>query len=456
MPNRKPNRKPARKPPNRTKIVLLVCVAVFSLSSVALFQPVAPLPDIAGVPRLGAIYAAPLERVETHVLGSNQTITSLLADARLTAHEMADVLLRLRSHAAPRQLDGGAEVTIRRWSETDMMRAIDFRLDADRTVRLVKNDKGWDSEIVMTPIEIDTIYSGGVIGAGKTLYEAIVLDVQSQVLPQERYRLVHELASIYEFKLDFTREIQPGDAYRVVFERQVRPDGSARASRVLAAEVVSRGVSHSAIYYDGKTNGGYYDAQGRSLATGFLKYPIAYPRITSNYNPRRYHPVRGVYRAHEGTDFGAATGTEVRAVADGTVTFAGYFGGYGKTVDIKHANGYLTRYAHLSAYGHGIRVGSRVTQKQVIGLVGATGLASGPHLHYELRRNGRAVNAMAVKLPGAPALSGVARDEFMALAQSRSSLLERIRGTTVQFAESNPAPRPVRPVRTVSAIADEI
>jgi murein DD-endopeptidase MepM/ murein hydrolase activator NlpD len=444
--------------PNRNKIVLMGCIAAFSLGSLAMFQPESSMPeDVSSVPRLAAIYAAPLERVETHVLGRGQTVTSLLARAAgLTAEEAADALLTLRKHVEPRQVTTGAEITIRRWMETDRTRGVDVQLDADRTVRLSKNGKGWKSAVVMTPVKVDTIYSGGVIGAGKTLYEAIVMDVQSRVVPQERYRLVNELASIYEYKLDFTREIQPGDSYRVVYERQVRPDGTARTSRVLAAEVVTRGVTYPAIYNDA---GGYYDDQGRSLATGFLKYPVAYARITSNFNPRRYHPVRGGVRAHQGTDFGAATGTEVRAVADGTVTYAGFMGGYGRVVDIKHANGYMTRYAHLSAFGRGIRVGARVTQKQMIGRVGATGLATGPHLHYELRHNGRPVNAMAVRLPGAPALSGEARQLFLSLAQQRSTLLQRFGGgSTSQVAAQQPQqvqPQQAAPPRTAAALADE-
>jgi murein DD-endopeptidase MepM/ murein hydrolase activator NlpD len=412
--------------PNRTKIVLLACLTVFSLGTVAMFRPEGVPANVTDAPRLGAIYAAPAERIETHVLRNGQTMTSLLAQARLSSDDMADVLLGLRNHTDPRRLTAGAEVTVRRWSDTNTMRAVDFRLDADRTVRLARNEYGWSTELVMTPVEVDTVYSGGVIGAGKTLYQAVVMDAQANVLPQERYRLVHELASIYEFKLDFTREIQPGDSYRVVYERQVRPDGTTRASRVLAAEIVTRGVSYPAIYFDAAGNRGYFDAQGRSLATGFLKYPIAYPRITSNYNPNRYHPIAGVYRAHQGTDFGASTGTEVRAVADGTVTAAGWSGGYGRVVDIKHNNGYMTRYAHLSAFGPGVRVGTRVSQKQVIGRVGASGFATGPHLHYELRRNGKAVNAMAVKLPEAPSLGGAARAQFLTLAEERSSLLERV------------------------------
>jgi murein DD-endopeptidase MepM/ murein hydrolase activator NlpD len=439
---------------NRNKMVLLACLTVFSLGTVAMFQPEPAALDLSGAPRLGVIYAAPVERVETHVLGNGQTITSLLAQARLTAQEMADVLLGLRNHADPRRLAAGAEVTVRRWSNSDLTRAVDFRLDADRTVRLLKNDLGWNTEIVLTPIKTDTVYSSGVIGAGKTLYQAIVLDAQSGVLPRERYRLVHELASIYEFKLDFTREIQPGDSYRVVYERQVRPDGTARTSQVLAAEIVTRGVAYPAIWFDGKSNRGYFDAQGRSLATGFLKYPIAFPRITSNFNPRRYHPIRGAYRAHQGTDFGAATGTEVRAVADGTVIFAGNRGGYGNTVEIQHTNGYMTRYAHLSAYGRGIRSGTRVTQKQVIGRVGATGLATGPHLHYELRRNGQAVNAMAAKLPESASLGGAVRERFLSVAQERSTLLGRFSGRG-QFAESSTVSRPAA-APAPAALADEI
>jgi murein DD-endopeptidase MepM/ murein hydrolase activator NlpD len=238
---------------------------------------------------------------------------------------------------------------------------------------------------------------------------------------------VVELAGVYEYKLNFTREIQPGDSYRVVYEREVRPDGTTRNKKIIAAEMVVHGKPYRAYWFDGGRDArGYYDEEARPLAYGFSRYPISFPRITSSYNPNRYHPVLGVHRAHTGTDFGAPTGTPVMATAAGTVTFAGTNGGYGRMIEIRHFNGYTTRYAHLSRFADGMRVGARVSQKQVIGHVGATGLATAPHLHYELRINGRAVDAMRAKLPDSPPLPGAQRTQFLAMAGHRSSLLERI------------------------------
>jgi murein DD-endopeptidase MepM/ murein hydrolase activator NlpD len=346
----------------------------------------------------------------------------------------------LREYMDPRRLAAGSEVTVRRWSSDDRPRAVEVRLDADRTVRLMKADYGWDGTVVITPTKVDTVYSGGTIDGGRTtLYETIVFDTKSRLRPAERPQLVVELAEIYEYKLDFNREIQVGDSYRVVYEREGRPDGSARSLTILAAEIVSRGQAYPAIWFDDDADAaGYYDLEARPLRNGFSKYPVDYRRITSSFNPRRYHPVLGVYRAHQGTDFGGGTGTPVKVTANGTVTFAGTNGGYGRMIEVRHINGYTTRYAHLSRFAKDIRVGARVTQKDVIGYIGATGLATAPHLHYELRKNGRAVNAMKEKLPEAPKLPGGLREQFLALAPDRSSLLERV-SATGQYADTNPA-----------------
>jgi murein DD-endopeptidase MepM/ murein hydrolase activator NlpD len=304
----------------------------------------------------------------------------------------------------------------------------------------MKADYGWDGTVVITPTKVDTVYSGGTIDGGRTtLYETIVFDAKSRLRPAERPQLVVELAEIYEYKLDFNREIQVGDSYRLVYEREGRPDGSARSLRILAAEIVSRGQAYPAIWFDDDADAaGYYDLEARPLRNGFSKYPVDYARVTSSYNPRRYHPVLGVYRAHQGTDFGGGTGTPVKVTANGRVTFAGTNGGYGRMIEVRHINGYTTRYAHLSRFAKDIRVGARVTQKDVIGYIGATGLATAPHLHYELRKNGRAVNAMKEKLPEAPKLPGGLREQFLALAPDRSALLERV-SATGQYADTNPA-----------------
>ncbi|MEX1182287.1 MAG: M23 family metallopeptidase [Gemmatimonadota bacterium] len=414
--------------PNSYKIIALVIIAVSSIGGATLIRPEMAEPDPATAPQLAVLYAAPVERVETHVLASGQTLSGLLSRAHITGQEMADLLLGLRQYLNPRSLAAGSEVTVRRWSNNAEPRTIEVRVNPDSTIRLIRDVVGWNGEIVVTPTEIDTVYAGGVIGDGSSsLYEAIYFDEQSRLPPRERAELVYELASIYEYKLDFTREIQPGDSYRLVYEREARPDGSARSKKILAAEIVTRGMPFPSYWFDGSSDvRGYFDDEARPLRTGFSRYPVAFRRITSSFNPRRYHPILGVYRAHTGTDFGGSSGTPVQATANGTVIFAGVNGGYGNLIEVRHMNGYTTRYAHLRAFAKGIRVGARVSQKDVIGYIGATGLATAPHLHYELRKNGRPVNAMTERLPDAPPIPGTLRTAFAAVAAQRSTLLERI------------------------------
>jgi murein DD-endopeptidase MepM/ murein hydrolase activator NlpD len=411
--------------PNQYRIFGLGIIATVSLGGVAVLQPPAAGPDLQSAPTLGALYAAPVERVETHVLSNGETLSAVLATARITGQDMADLLLGVRQHLNPRRLAAGSEVTVRRWTRSDEPRAIEVRVNADSTLRLVKQERRWDGTVVITPTQVDTVFASGVIRS--TLYETIVMDEQSRMPIPDRRSLVYELASVYEYKLDFTREIQPGDAYRLVYEREVRPDGSARSKKILAAEITTRGTTFPAFWFDGSSDvRGYFDDEARPLAVGFSRYPVAFPRITSNFNPNRYHPILKTVRAHVGTDFGAPTGTPIMSTANGVVTFAGVNGGYGNMVEIRHFNGYTTRYAHMSRFAAGIRVGTRVSQKEVIGYVGATGLATAPHLHYELRVNGRAVDARTAKLPDTPPIPGALRTRFMAVAAERSALLDRI------------------------------
>ncbi|MGH7448973.1 MAG: hypothetical protein ACRELT_15485, partial [Longimicrobiales bacterium] len=268
--------------PNPYKIISLVLIAAFSLGAVTMLPARVEEPDAAHAPTLGVLYAAPVERAETHVLRPGQTLSTVLAQARITGQDMSDLLLGLREHMDPRRLAAGSEVTVRRWSRDNQPRAVEVRLDADRTVRLMKADLGWNGRIVITPTRIDTIYTGGTIDGGRTsLYESIVFDPESRLSPSERPQLVVELASIYEYKVDFTREIQPGDSYRIAYQREIRPDGTARSIRILAAEIVTRGEAFPAIWFDENADAaGYYDADARPLRNGFSKYPVDYARIT--------------------------------------------------------------------------------------------------------------------------------------------------------------------------------
>jgi murein DD-endopeptidase MepM/ murein hydrolase activator NlpD len=420
--------------PKRALALLLLVVAGGSTGAVAVWQPRAAKGEAVAASTLGVIYAAPAERVETHVLRSGETLSGILARASITGNELAELLFELRRHENPRRLSIGSEVTVRRWAATNNPRAVEVRLNPDSTLRLARAAYGWGGEMVITPTALDTVYVSGVIERGQTLYEAMIMDERSRVRPSERLPLVLALADLFQFKLDFTREIQPDDRYRMVYEREARPDGTVRRHRILAAELVNSGKTYTGYWYDdGNDIRGYYDAEGASLRAGFLRYPVEFRRITSPFNPRRFHPVLGTYRAHNGTDFGAPTGTPVRVVADGTVVFAGVNGGYGNVVDVRHANGYLTRYAHLSRFGSGVRAGTKVSQEQVIGYVGATGLATGPHLHYELHQNGRAVDPSRAPREG-PKLAAGHLTAFRQVAAERSSLLETYEFRTTRYA----------------------
>ncbi|MGH7482700.1 MAG: M23 family metallopeptidase [Longimicrobiales bacterium] len=395
------------------------------LGSYAVWTPrTVPPPVATSTPMLSPVYARPAERLETHVLERGQTLSDLLIRQELGG-EMAALLLSLRQYANPRRLAEGVEVTVRRWASDGSARAVDVRLNPDSTVRLEPTVLGWSGRIVVTPTTLDTVFLAGTIEEGRTLYEALVYDDELDLPARERVQLVAQLAEIYVYKLDFTHEIRPGDSFRLVYEREARPDGSARSRRVLAAEIENQGESYPAILYrlPGERWGSYYEPSGKSLRLAFRRYPVDYVRVTSSFNPRRYHPILGIYRAHNGTDFGASMGTPVRATGDGTIIFAGRDGGYGNLVRVRHSGGYETRYAHLRGFADSVSRGQAVQQGEIVGYVGATGLATAPHLHYEMRQYGRPVNAATVKLPGAPPIPAAYRAEYREAVEARMALL---------------------------------
>lgn len=394
-------------------------------------------------PLLRVVHARPLEVVDTYVLEAGETLGGVLAGTHISGDELARLLLALRQHKDPRRLLPGSEVTIRRWADTGDPRAVEVQVDADSTIRLRRTAAGWAGQVLLTPVTLDTIFASGVIEAGHTLYEAVVDDEDLDLPPVERVQLVADLAEIYIYTLDFTHEIRAGDQYRLVYEREVRPDGTARNRRVLIAEVRNQGRAYPAIYFEAPGDlRGFYDPDGDALRKAFRRYPLDYVRITSAFSWRRYHPILGIYRAHLGTDFGASAGTPVRATGAGRVAFAGRDGGYGNVVELRHPGGYETRYAHLSRFASGIRSGERVEQGEVIAYVGSTGLATAAHLHYEFRRNGEPLNPRDVELPGAPPIPAELRDDFGQVLARRVALLDQIvlPGPRLASAETGSAP----------------
>jgi murein DD-endopeptidase MepM/ murein hydrolase activator NlpD len=408
---------------NLVKAVPLFLIGAVSVGAMAVMQPRSPLVDPSDAPTIETVLVPPPEKVETHVIERGETLTGVLERATITGQELADLLLTSREHLNPRRLTVGTEVTMRRWTNTGVTRSIEMRLNADSTVVLTRSEIGWNSALQLTPVVFDTVYVAGEIEAGSTLYESLYLSETNNLPPPERIGLADELGDIYAYTIDFSHEIQPGDSYQIAYEREARPDGTARSRRILIAEVVTQGKSHAAVFFRQGYIDGYYDAEGKSLRKSFRKIPLDFSRVTSGFNSKRYHPILGIYRAHLGTDYGAAHGTPVYAVADGTVMSAGRDRGYGNVVMLRHHSGYTSRYAHLSRFASKARSGTRVKQNDIIGYVGSTGLATGPHLHYELRHNGRAVNSRTVKLPGSPPLPSEYRSDFRRLLTERVALL---------------------------------
>ncbi len=230
--------------------------------------------------------------------------------------------------------------------------------------------------------------------------------------------VANQMADIFSAQIDFHRDLKSGDKFRVVYENYVFKGEVLRPGRILAAEFNNGGKRHAAFWFSpAGSSGGYYTADGQSLKQGFLLSPLEFSRVTSGFTNARFHPVLQEWRAHRGVDYGAPEGTRVRATADAVVDFVGQQNGYGNVVVLRHQGKYTTWYAHLSGFGSEIRKGARVQQGDLVGFVGQTGWATGPHLHYEFRINDVQQNPLTVSLPGSAPLEG----SLLGLFKRRSS-----------------------------------
>ena len=371
------------------------------------------------------VFAVPAERVEVRQLGSGQTLGEVLSDAEPT--EQQALLLAFQEQASARRLRVGTEINLRYRAEDTWLRGVDVLLNPDSTVRLTRGELGWTSRIVHTPTWTDTLFAVGQIE--DVLWNAVVESRALEQVPvRDRALLLHHLDQVFQWQVDFSRQIQRGDRYRFAFEREVRPDGSMRSGHLIAAELVNAGTSFHAVWFDPEQDGEgqYFDTEGKSVRRAFLLKPLEFRRISSRYTNARFHPILKTWRAHRGVDYAASAGTEIMATADGVVTRRGNLGALGNAVEIRHPNGYVSRYGHMSRFNPEVRQGTRVRQGQVIGYVGATGLATAPHLHYELWINGRPVDPLGIDLPPGDPVPADQRDRWDAELGTRMALLERM------------------------------
>jgi murein DD-endopeptidase MepM/ murein hydrolase activator NlpD len=369
----------------------------------------------------------------TDTLQRGETLSDLFARhnvAGIDFHRL-DPALSLN----PRRLRPGLVFNFRQSVGDSAPTHIVVRTTPEQRVTFRRISDGWDAEAEPVQWRPQDMRIEGPID--NSLYEALDAGVSNDVLDGgNRQRLAWDLADVYAWEIDFTRDIRPGDRFQVVFQRLVSEDGEVRFGRVLASDLTISGKSLTAIRFSPSSprSALYFDAEGGSLRRAFLRAPVEFRRISSNFANRRFHPVLGRTRRHEGTDYAARPGTPVMAAGDGVVLRAGWVGGYGNLVELRHLNGITTRYGHLRGLARKIRRGTRVEQGQVIGYVGSTGLASGPHLHYEFRLNGVPKDSRRVKIGGG---APVPKADRAAFEQERDRLLALLRDSTSAVAQGD-------------------
>jgi murein DD-endopeptidase MepM/ murein hydrolase activator NlpD len=355
----------------------------------------------------------------------NETLSEVFARQRIAGAELLAVLAALPD-VDPRRVRADKVFEFRVPVGEDRPERVRVRVNDSTFLLAERGPDGWASarEVVAW-----TIGTERVIGAvSSSLYETLDALIPDSVLPPAiRPVLAWELAQdVFGWQIDFTRDLRPGDQFAVVYERLLSSLGEIRYGRVLAASIEAAGVENTAYVLSGPDGrNAYYDTDGRSLRRAFAMYPVQFRRISSSFNRSRLHPVLKTRRAHLGTDYAADPGTPIEATADGTVIRAGRWGGYGIMVSLRHAKGIETRYAHMQGLHRGIRAGLRVKQGDVIGYVGMTGVANGPHVHYEFLKNGRHLNPRRVDLGDGEPVPAAQRSEFDAVRTRYDRLLGR-------------------------------
>ncbi len=290
-------------------------------------------------------------------------------------------------------------------------------LDLTSALKVDKQESGFSAEIVERPIEVRKRFAYGVIDT--SLFESAASAGLSD-------KLIMNIAGIFAWDVDFVLDIRSGDNYYVQWE-EIWQDGEfVTDGEIIVAEFNNNGRTNRALrFIDDNGRSDYFTPDGRSVRKAFIRAPVDFTRISSNFNPRRRHPILNKIRAHRGVDYAAPRGTPIKASGDGKVIFRGVKGGYGNTVILQHGGNITTLYAHMSRFAAKARVGNRVRQGQTIGYVGATGLATANHLHYEYRLNGVHRNPRTVKLPQADPIADKYRQRFLAAAGPVLEELER-------------------------------
>lgn len=349
----------------------------------------------------------------TQTVRKGDTLSHVFKRAGLTGQDVQAVLAAQGDMSAFRKIHPGQrfQFDIR----DSHLESLEYRISGTETLVINKTDEGYRASVLRQELVPYTSYAEGVIDS------SLFVSGKKAGLSTA---MTMELANIFAWDVDFALDIQPGDSFKVIYQQMYLNGEKMKDGEILAAQFTNEGKTFTAIRYETKDGDAeYYTPKGESMHKAFLRSPVDFARISSHFNLSRRHPVLHTIRAHKGTDYAAARGTPIKSTGDGKVVFAGWKGGYGRVVIIQHGQGIQTLYGHMNGFARNVRAGSRVNQGQLIGYVGNTGLATGPHVHYEFYVNGSVRNPVTVKLPMASPIASSEKSGFMAVAAQMQNQL---------------------------------
>lgn len=367
----------------RIGIVLVIATTFFIIKS--------PDTENAIPPPEETVQHSPPKHSITGIVTSGETLESIFDKFGLDKAELSEIFRSSSDIFNLSRISVGGVYSFDLDSSGSRIRQMRFDIDDESFLEVNRKDDGFAAE--KKGLQFSKKFS-----AFYFIIRSNLMDAMPGTHP-EYMKLALKLSDIFAWDIDFSSDIRAGDSVKLIVE-ELWADGAFKGyGEILAAEIVNDGTVHTAHRFQVGDIVDYFDSNGKSLRKALLRSPLRFKYISSWFSRRRYHPVLRIYRPHLGVDYAAATGTPVSAAGNGTVLYAGYKGQYGKMVNIKHSGGYETYYGHLSKIPRKIRNGAKVSQGDIIGYVGATGLATGPHLDYRIRENGSFVNPLSIRPP---------------------------------------------------------
>ncbi|MFQ5469891.1 MAG: peptidoglycan DD-metalloendopeptidase family protein [Gammaproteobacteria bacterium] len=390
----------SREPDPRTTIALPLSNPILSATEQGIASDLMALPEGGATKHTSSTDGL---NWQTVIVKKGDTLSHIFKRNGISAQQLQNLLASTEKKSALRNLYPGDTLDIKVDSSRRLL-ALRYDVDESSTLKINRVQDKFINELVSHPVEKRSAVAKGTIDS------SLFLAAQRAGLSDN---LTMELAGIFGWDIDFVLDIRKGDSFSVIYEELYSRGEKLRDGKILAAEFTNRGKSYYALRYtDNDQHTDYYDKNGRSLRKAFLRSPVDFSRISSKFSLGRKHPVLNTIRAHKGVDYAAPRGTPIKATSDGKIVHRGRKGGFGNTIILQHGSSYSTLYAHLSGYARGIVRGKRVKQGQIIAYVGSTGLATGPHLHYEFRVNGVHRDPLTVKLPDAAPLAKKYSSDF--------------------------------------------